>query len=44
MDALRTGARKGPKVMNAAIHDLEGRDVEALLNYYASQQELSPDR
>lgn len=39
MDALRSGERQGPKVMNAAIHELADREVEALLNYYASQRE-----
>jgi len=39
MDALRAGERQGPKVMNAAIHALEAREVEALLNYYAFQRE-----
>ena len=35
MDALQSGTRKGPKVMNAAIHDLQQNEIEALLNYYA---------
>lgn len=41
MESLRSGERQGPKVMNAAIHELDDREVEALLNYYASQQEKS---
>jgi len=36
MDALQSGTKKGPKVMNAAVHELQQNEVEALLNYYAS--------
>ena len=42
MDALRSGTRKGPKVMNTSIHNLNENEVEALLQYYASQQEGMP--
>ncbi len=36
---IRAGERMGPKVMNEAIRDLTDRDIAALLNYYASQQD-----
>lgn len=38
MEALRSGERRGPKVMNAAIHELDDREAEALLNYYAAER------
>lgn len=38
MDALQAGTKEGPKVMNEAIRQLEDQEVEALLNYYASEQ------
>lgn len=37
MEALKSGDRRGPKVMNAAIHELDSGEIEALMNYYASQ-------
>ena len=36
---IRTGERMGPKVMNEAIRELTDGDIEALLSYYASQQD-----
>ena len=35
--SLKNGSRKGPVAMNTAIGALENTEVEALLNYYASQ-------
>lgn len=37
MDALRSGTREGPTMMNEAIKKLDHGEAEALLNYYASQ-------
>jgi cytochrome c553 len=39
MDAIQSGTKKGPKIMNAAFHELDEKEVEALLNYYASGPE-----
>jgi sulfide dehydrogenase cytochrome subunit len=39
LEAVRTGARRGPKMMNEPLRQLDDGDVEALLNYYASQQD-----
>jgi sulfide dehydrogenase cytochrome subunit len=36
---IRAGERMGPKVMNRAIREFTDRDIAALLNYYASQQD-----
>jgi len=36
---IRTGERKGPKVMNSAIQLFSDDDIRALLNYYASHRE-----
>jgi cytochrome c553 len=36
---IRAGERMGPKVMNRAIRAFTDRDIAALLNYYASQQD-----
>ena len=36
---IRAGERMGPKVMNQAIRKLTDGDIEALLSYYASQQD-----
>lgn len=38
LESVREGRRKGPKLMNAAIRELSDAEVEALLNFYASQQ------
>ncbi len=35
---IRSGEKKGPKVMNEAIREFTDDDIEALLNYYASRQ------
>lgn len=43
MEALKSGSKQGPKVMNAAIHELDEREIEALLNYYASRPYLEGD-
>jgi sulfide dehydrogenase cytochrome subunit len=39
LKAVNRGDRQGPKMMNAPIRALEDGDIEALLNYYASQQD-----
>jgi sulfide dehydrogenase cytochrome subunit len=36
---IRAGERMGPKVMNRAIREFTDQDIEALLSYYASQQD-----
>jgi sulfide dehydrogenase cytochrome subunit len=38
MQALRQGSKSGPKIMNTAIHQLGEAEVEALLNFYASER------
>lgn len=38
LNAIRAGTRHGPKVMNEPLRQLDDAAVEALLNYYASQQ------
>jgi sulfide dehydrogenase cytochrome subunit len=38
LDAVRAGTRSGPKMMNEPLRQLGEDDVEALLNFYASQQ------
>lgn len=37
LKALRDGSRQGPREMSAAIDTLSDDDVDALLNFYASQ-------
>lgn len=39
MEAIRSENRKGPKVMNEAIGNLSDKEIEALIQFYASQQE-----
>lgn len=39
MNAFRSGSRKGPVVMNNAARTLSDQDIEALLQFYASQPE-----
>ena len=41
MRAIQDGTKKGPIVMNETIVELEEDEIEALIQYYASQQ--SPD-
>jgi sulfide dehydrogenase cytochrome subunit len=41
LETLQSGKRRGPKVMNAAIHEMNDEEIEGLLNFYASQQEGS---
>lgn len=41
LESLRSGKRRGPKVMDAAIHEMNDEEIEGLLNFYASQQEGS---
>lgn len=36
---IRAGEKMGPKVMNEAIRQLTDGDIQALLSYYASQQD-----
>ena len=38
LQRIRAGERMAPKLMNEAIRDLTGGDIEALLSYYTSQQ------
>ncbi|MDX1554905.1 MAG: c-type cytochrome [Xanthomonadales bacterium] len=40
MNHLRSGLKNGPREMNAAIRQLSDSEVEALLDYYASQSTL----
>lgn len=39
LQAVRRGERHGPKMMNEPIRELDDGAVEALLNFYASQQD-----
>lgn len=39
MQALRSGDRHGPKVMNEAIETLDDQEIEALLHFYASARD-----
>lgn len=41
MEAVRTGVRHGPKMMNEPLRQLDDAAVEALLNYYASRQDAT---
>ena len=38
LNAIRAGTRHGPKMMNEPVRQLDDAAIEALLNYYASQQ------
>jgi len=38
LNAVRVGTRHGPKMMNEPLRQLDDAAVEALLNFYASQQ------
>jgi sulfide dehydrogenase cytochrome subunit len=38
LEAVNQGERQGPEMMNAPIRALEHDEIDALLNYYASQQ------
>lgn len=40
--AVRAGKRSGPKMMNEPLRRLDVDDVDALLNFYASQQDRAP--
>lgn len=41
MEAVRMGARHGPKMMNEPLRQLDDAAVEALLNHYASRQDAA---
>jgi sulfide dehydrogenase cytochrome subunit len=42
LNAVHTGQRRGPKMMNQPIVRLEEEQIEALLNFYASQYGATP--
>jgi sulfide dehydrogenase cytochrome subunit len=42
LNAIRSGTRHGPKMMNEPLRQLDDAAVEALLNYYASEPGTAP--